>query len=1244
MAALRRQMTGRLRVRDLFSIVAFLLVAVLCAALAVPYFVNWESRRAEVEAALGQAFGIEIRTEGPITVRLLPTPRLELERVFVGGETPVLTAAGLDVALDAPPLLGGRIEVTSARLQRPELRIIVGEQGGVRLPAAIGPTLTDAGAVGIASLEIDQGTIRVTHDSAGGPVEQVIGPFDASANAPSLAGPWRIELRDGGDTLSAATGAVGADGRLRLKVRASVADTGGQAEFDGYLLPQEKPSISGRFNMSLPLPASVQAGDEAADHPRLTASADVTSEGWALTGSNVEIRSGAGASAAVFTGSGSLDAGLLLQGETPPLVLTLDSRRVDVRPLIAAWGDGGSGLGGAVSRFLQTVPLKAALTAGSLAYAGEELGAASADILTQSPPGQNAPAGVRLEIPRFDVALPGGGKLDVADAVFAPGGGFSGKVDFKAGDGVRLANALKNAVGNAQSLDELGLMLRLSQTLRDWPGLSVRGDIAASASGIAVRNLDASAEGSTLAGDLQFTPAVGDARARADATLVLQGVDLESLPRLDPMVAVRSGVDLTVDLQARRLRFGTAPASEGRQIAARFSTTADGVTVEQFDLIDPDGARLSASGHLGEDGGRIVAAMEAADPGPFLALYRPFLPAAWGDALTRAAPVLGPLKLDATIARPGAGSPLVAVITGSAAQTAIDGRIVSDPAGAAGDRAVVDVRLESPDAPALLGQLGLVAMGRGDTASPSSATGKFVVAARGNGFNHMDGRASLTAGGSKLVLDGSWRGSAEGVALTGPMQLETPDAGALAALLGRPLPVTEAPVPASLTGALRWQPGKLAIESVHGSVSGNPLTGALVADDQGVRGDIALQTLDLGSVLALALGPGARPQEGQLWSSRRLGGSAPAFTAAFGLKAKRLAVTPGLALTDASLQADISPEVTTLTIAESAVDGGGQAAGTVSLRRLGAQVNVRGDVALRQVALAALTNQQIAGTASGKLEFGASAETVAGLVSTVAGGGEVRIADATIPDFNPEALQSTVAGLLDSAAVEMDPSQVAARLGAELDAQAWPVPDLTVPLTLASGTLRFGPLTLEAEQTRAGISGGFGLGGLTLDARAHLYGLASPAGWSGAAPQAIVVWRGTLPDLQRQVEAGSVANGLAAIALTRELDRIERLEAEAKDRIEKARREREERARKEAERLEAERLQAERLEAERVETERLEAERLAIEKLERERQERERQRLEELAREAAEGRAMPAPQQVPSLPAPLDIRPDAGSP
>jgi uncharacterized protein involved in outer membrane biogenesis len=70
--------------RDILTVLAAVLILVLVAALAVPPFIDWGAHRGAIDAALTRAAGAEVRTEGAIAVRLLPSPRVRVEHLHLG--------------------------------------------------------------------------------------------------------------------------------------------------------------------------------------------------------------------------------------------------------------------------------------------------------------------------------------------------------------------------------------------------------------------------------------------------------------------------------------------------------------------------------------------------------------------------------------------------------------------------------------------------------------------------------------------------------------------------------------------------------------------------------------------------------------------------------------------------------------------------------------------------------------------------------------------------------------------------------------------------------------------------------------------------------------------------------------------------------------------------------------------------------------------------------------------------------
>jgi hypothetical protein len=178
-------------------------------------------------------------------------------------------------------------------------------------------------------------------------------------------------------------------------------------------------------------------------------------------------------------------------------------------------------------------------------------------------------------------------------------------------------------------------------------------------------------------------------------------------------------------------------------------------------------------------------------------------------------------------------------------------------------------------------------------------------------------------------------------------------------------------------------------------------------------------------------------------------------------------------------------------------------------------------------------------------------------------------------------------------------------------------------VAIFGGGVRLFPLALTDRAGTWDGSASFDVKTLSLDARGILAAKASPKDWTGPPPSIGLSWRGTLANPVREVDAGTLANGLAAIVLQRELEKIEALEAEANERQRRQQqrdmeriRERDRRAFEEAQRQARVRAEAERAKQEAEERARLERER-------------------QLAPEPR----LPTPSSLPGLGPPIDIRP-----
>ncbi|RWH38089.1 MAG: AsmA family protein [Mesorhizobium sp.] len=208
----------------LFVIFGGLFVLVLCAALVVPYFVDWTGYRADFEREASTILGRKVTVKGDATARLLPFPSVTFSNVEVAGGPggqPAMTMETFSMDAELAPFLRGELLIFDMRLVHPKATIDVAGDGTVDW--AIRPsTPFDPGQIAIEKLTVTEGQIELRH--AAGGRSHFISEINSTVSAKSLAGPWRMDgsLRfDGLRTeVSASTGRTEADGQMRVRLKA----------------------------------------------------------------------------------------------------------------------------------------------------------------------------------------------------------------------------------------------------------------------------------------------------------------------------------------------------------------------------------------------------------------------------------------------------------------------------------------------------------------------------------------------------------------------------------------------------------------------------------------------------------------------------------------------------------------------------------------------------------------------------------------------------------------------------------------------------------------------------------------------------------------------------------------------------------------------------------------------------------------------------------------------------------------
>ncbi len=1152
--------------RDLITGLAIILLLALSAALIGPLVVDWNSRRADIEGQLSAALGKEVRIHGPIGLTLLPNPSFKLGHVALAEGGVVSGSVGRIRAEAAiPPLLRGEIRLTAVALDG--ARLSVRPAGMAPVAGSVGPF-----AVAVERLAINDGVVRVI--GADGSVLAHIESLGGGLEAQALAGPWRGTLgflHDGvRRSLRFSTGRS-ADGKLRLRVLSENEAAASRIEFDGTAtLADGVPALDGRLMAS----GNLEFGLGGQRRNMLwRAEALVRGDPRHAAAENVEIAIGQSDRQAVFAGSATASLA------ERRFDLTLASRQVDLdriltdddkpnpptpeallRDIVAGLG-GGAGLPPVSGRVDMTI---GAILAGGGVIAGPRLvlAADNGRVRLDEAAGE-LPGRTLLSY----VARDGGGPLSV-DMRDAPAFAQWFRRSIPARGGVR--------------------------------SLFLQGRAEASADGFRI------SDGELRADDMRFTGTVtaspGQQRPKLTLRLAADQLDIARLPALDSGQGPPD-VDLDLVLDARRVRYWGAGAG-----SMRVSLTRDDAGLRFRDLAvnDLGGATLRASGAVGAAGTGFSAELDAERMEALLDLLDRLSPHVAATMLNSRARTLAPARLSIAAATEAGGGWRVTA-KGAVGGTNVDADVMltADGALAAGPSLRLD--LASPSAAQFARQLGLPAI-------DIAAAGPVRLALKGGG---LAGRAAApwsvagVLGGLDVDLRGEWKADpAESFA--GRIRLSASDVFPLAQTLLVAVPRVTPGTPLSIEGGVDLRGYRITLRDIDARFGATPATGEIafnLAEFGRVAGQIKMPFFDAAAVAPLIFGePRDANMAGLNWSSAAF--APPAAVTLPGdlwIEAAEARLMDGIVARQTGFVLRFDNELLYLEHARGKL-GDLSVQAQATLRRAGRGVTLAGRASLA----GDLPGGR--GRGEGQLEVTALGESPAQVMASLSGQGKARLSGVAVPALRPQVFSEIAAAATSADA--FSGTTLAARLGKAMT-ESLPLPAGEMSLALAGGVLRAGPLALDDGANAITGSIAFDLRHGAFTGRMAYAARRPPKDWSGPPPQAALVWRGPPGRAALEVEADELANGLTALAIRRETERIEALEQDQRERAFFNRRLR---AAESERRAEEERRRAELMARVRAEQERAEAERL------------ERQRAEDALRRQT------------LMPAPLPILPPAASP
>ncbi len=246
-----------------------LLVGILCALVAVPMVVDWNTYRGAFEEEASRILGRDVRVGGSVAVRLLPAPYIRFEKLRVADTAstsgdPLFRADSLTMRLSVGALLRGALEADQVDLQRPTLRLSVDKNGQGNwsaLQIAPGALPFLPSNVALKSVDITGGTLTLVGTL--GRDLAVFEAIDGEFAADSVTGPYRFKggfkvngqpPAEASRDIRVSAGEFEPDGSVRVRATTRATSTGNTYNFDGKLIDlRDRLKVDGELTAKLPI-------------------------------------------------------------------------------------------------------------------------------------------------------------------------------------------------------------------------------------------------------------------------------------------------------------------------------------------------------------------------------------------------------------------------------------------------------------------------------------------------------------------------------------------------------------------------------------------------------------------------------------------------------------------------------------------------------------------------------------------------------------------------------------------------------------------------------------------------------------------------------------------------------------------------------------------------------------------------------------------------------------------------------
>ncbi|RWC29513.1 MAG: AsmA family protein [Mesorhizobium sp.] len=1147
----------------LFVIFGGLFVLVLCAALVVPYFIDWTGYRAQFEREASAILGRKVTVQGDATARLLPFPSVTFSNVAVAGGPngqPAMTVETFSMDAELAPFLRGEVLIFDMRLVRPKATIDIANNGTVDW--AMRPSSPfDLNQISIEKLTVTEGQIELRH--AAGGRSHLFSEINSTISAKSLAGPWRMDgtLRlDGLRTaVTASTGKAEGNGQMRLRLK---------ADPDAYPLVIETDGNAGIVNG-----AAVYSGQFKISNPDKNGADKNSAELRGTDGETVKVSAGKPDPGFRLNGKFSLDHQKLgvdeFRFETGPLdnPYTADGKAsvdLGLKPSFAIEANG------AQVQFDEAVGAEA----GAGLTLDQRIAAFEQALLDMPKP--TIPGTVEVKLPAVvagdttvrDVHL-SAEPVDGGWSVKSLAATLPGRTTLEA-DGMLVLNVEGHFGFNGSLLLAVAqpsgfaawLSKDVDEAIRRLPAAGFKAKVDLSQKRQAFSDLE------LILGKAKFSGRIDSSQpddAKPSVLMRLEGgeLDVDGLAAFASIFVSDKGAnrfaDRDLDFQIK-----AGPVSAGGLTADTVDTALrlhDGLLeIDRLSVGGLAGASISATGRIKDfpasPTGKLDASVVAVDLKPLIDVAAQHYPdsAVLKGLASRAAayPELfqdARVDLVASAADNGDGTTGLAVsgqgkAGGSAFSASLSGKGAVDKLLEA--PVALTFNAKNPDATGLLALYGLPALPLGMLGEASTD-----IQAKGTFGGGLATRFSLAGDDFKAGFEGSIADTPQGLTAKGKLSLDAADIEPWLMTSGIGLPGMGAGMSASLSAQGDYGNGLLVLDELSGAINEAAVSGDVNVDvKDGVphlAGALALDELDLDPMAVALFGDSAfladKDDKGGVWPTTPFSQkSSLPFTADLDLTTAALAAGRFATAYDAAFSLKLDQEGIRVSDLKAKLLGGALS-GLFELKNNDGTGLFTGQMKLAGADLATvLPDAGISGISDFSTALSSSGKSVEGMVAALSGSGTAALKSLQVAGVNPDAFSAFLAKA-DAIGRDIDAAKTdgfAPEIAADGSLAA---KDTDVAFTVAGGTLRAPPISLENPAATLSADIMADLNAAKVSAKGAITYRPGDEALVGSEPVMNFTAEGPFGAVKRAFDSEPLAQFLTQRALEKEQQRVEAMQA-----------------------------------------------------------------------------------------------------